>query len=277
METNYLTRNPEKPNYPQRVSKPRYTCETVLQTDVLPLVRAQEWRDKLVAIGEHHKDAWYIKYVFSSTDAASAVLRVPAVIAQTNRSRVLRRAKISGARMCNIQQWHGKRCKYLTNIVCSCTFDALVFANLLNSFDYFDSSFTLTFKPLNVVGRNRKQAIKYKIDDYIEKFYRRSKFARNMVALHRCEDDDFLGSFSIEVTTVKPIFDVALIACDIFKDDIEAVTFGDGSMFEMSRYPNIDVDDYVTRPIDKIKADFCFRPFRGFGLYADNREILKLL
>ena len=98
-----------------------------------------------------------------------------------------------------------------------------------------------------------------------------------MVALHRCEDDDFLGSFSIEVTTVKPIFDVALIACDIFKDDLEAVTFGDGSMFEMSRYPNIDVDDYVTRPIDKIKADFCFRPFRGFGLYADNREILKLL
>lgn len=277
MKRNYLARDLDAPYLVTRVSKPFHKCETVLTTDVLPLIRAQRWHDSLVAIGNNHRDAWYLRYTFEYRDAAEAVKRVPSVIAQMNRSRVLRRAKISGARMCNIQQWHGKRCKYLTNIVCSCTFDALVFANLLNSFDYFDDSFTLTFKPLDVVGRQRKQAIKYKIDDYIEKFYRRSKFARNMVALHRCEDDDFLGSFSIQVTTVKPIFDVALIACDIFKDDIEAVTFGDGSMFEMSRYPNIDVDDYVTRPIDKIKADFCFRPFRGFGLYADNREILKLL
>lgn len=277
MKHNYLARDPEKPFYPHRVSKPRYKCENVLSTEVLPLVRANQWRENLIAISKQHRDSWFIKYQFEYKDASQAVLRVPAVIAQMNRSRVLRRAKISGARMCCLQQWLGKRHRYITDIVVSCAFDAMVFAALLNSFDSFDDSFTLNFKPIEHHGRNAKQVLRRKIDDLIEKFYRRSKFARNMVALHRCEDDEFLGSFSLKITTVKPIFDVALIACEIFEDELDGVTFGDGRMFAMSRSADIDVDDYVARPIDKMTNDFVFRPFRGFGRYADNTEILKLL
>ena len=159
----------------------------------------------------------------------------------------------------------------------SATFDAMVFASLLNSFDTFDNGFTITFKPLNVQGRNRKQILRHHIDDLIEKFYRRSKFPRNMVAIHRCEDLDFFGSFDLEFCTVKPIFDVCLIACDIFGDEIDGIKFKGGPTFELTRSPNIDLDDYVTRPFDKITSNFVYRQFRGFGQYSDNREILKLL
>lgn len=278
MNNSYLHRDPEQPYYPRRVSKPRYKCETVLSTEVLPLVRAQQWRDNLIAISKQHRDAWFIKYVFGAADAEKAVLRVPAVIAQLNRSRVLRRAKVSGARMCNIHLWNGRhKHKYITDIVVSCSFDAMVFASLLNSFDTFDNGFTITFKPLNVQGRNRKQILRHHIDDLIEKFYRRSKFPRNMVAIHRCEDLDFFGSFDLEFCTVKPIFDVCLIACDIFGDEIDGIKFKGGPTFELTRSPNIDLDDYVTRPFDKITSNFVYRQFRGFGQYSDNREILKLL
>ena len=94
MKRNYLARDLDAPYLVTRVSKPFHKCETVLTTDVLPLIRAQRWHDSLVAIGNNHRDAWYLRYTFEYRDAAEAVKRVPSVIAQMNRSRVLRRAKI---------------------------------------------------------------------------------------------------------------------------------------------------------------------------------------
>lgn len=277
MKRNYLARDLDAPFLVTRVSKPFHKCETVLTTDVLPLIRAQRWHDSLVAIGNNHRDAWYLRYTFEYRDAAEAVKRVPSVIAQMNRSRVLRRAKISGARMCVIQQWHGRKSKYISNLVCSCSFDAMVFASLLNTFDRFDDQFYIDFKPLSFGKRNRKNVLRAKFDDLVEKFYRRSKLPRNTVGIHRCEDSELLGALRMRITTVKPIFDVALMACDIFGDEVDGISFGDGSILDLSRSPNIDIDDYAVRPFDTFTNNFVYRQFRGFGIYSDNREIQKLL
>lgn len=274
MSNNYFTRAVNRPQFVHRSNKPRYRCESVLSTEVFPFVRAREYEKTLDLIAAAHPDSWYIRYHFFSDNAEEAVRRVPSVTMQFNRSRVLRRAQISGARMCCLSH-HNVLYYYVTDMVVSCSYDALVFASLLNTFKKFDEKIIVEFKYLFVEGRNKKRIMARRLDELIEKFYRRSKLPRNAVRFSRL-DDDVDGDIRCELTTTKPIFDIIRILCDVLNDDIVAIKFGKHTMFEMSRVSTIDLDSYTFRPIDGIVEKFNYRKFSSFGCYANGQNIVKL-
>lgn len=275
METNYLQNDVHNIKDVFRTKKPLYKSECVLSTEVLPMIRAKDYEDTLRLIYQSHKDSWYLHYHFIADDGAAAVRRVPSVTHHFNRSRVLRRAQISGARMCNLARYKS-RFYYVTDMVVSCSFDALVFASLLNSYKHFDNEFTVEFKALEVFGRNRKRLLAGRYDELIEKFYRRSKLPRNSVTFHRLDDEEFLGALRTKVTTTKPIFDIAHILCDVLCNDIESIKFGDLGLFEMSRSSTVNLDLYTERPFDGIVNDFQYRKFSSFGCYANGQNIVNL-
>lgn len=275
MSYNYLHKDPEKPIRVFRQQKPLYKRESVLSTDVFPMIRARDYEQTLQLIAAAHRDRWYLHYHFFSSDAAEAVSRVPSVIRQFNRSRVLRRAHISGARMCNLSQYQSMF-YYVSDIVTSCSFDALVFASLLNTYKRFDSHCIVSFRSLMVEGRQRKRLLASRYDDLIEKFFRRSKLPRNSVHFSRCDDEYLLGEIRTKITTTKPLFDVINILCDVLGDDVQQINFGEHKHFTMSRSSTVDIDLYSVRPIDDMLNNFRYHKFSSFGLYANGQNIVNL-
>lgn len=275
MCTSYLQKDVHSVQLVDRKQNNVYKRETVLSTDVLPFVRARDYEQTLRLIAQSHKDSWYLHYHFFCDDAAEAVRRVPSVTYSFNRSRVLRRAQISGARMCNLAHKKGLF-YYVTDMVVSCSFDALVFASLLNTFKKFDDEITIEFKSLHIIGRNRKRLLMGRYEELIEKFYRRSKLPRNSVHFARLEDEDLLGAIRTKVTTTKPLFDIVHIICDVLGDDVETIKFGDKGYFEMSRICTVELDLYTERPFDSIVNNFNYRKFSSFGCYANGQNIVNL-
>lgn len=276
MNKSYFANEVKRPFLVNRSSKPRYTCERVLSTEVFPFVRAREYEQTLKLIAAAHPDSWFIRYHFFTDDAVEAVRRVPSVTMQFNRSRVLRRAQISGARMCCLSR-HSSLFYYVTDMVVSCSYDALVFATLLNTFKKFDEQIIVEFKSLHIEGRGRKRLLVQRYDELIEKFYRRSKLPRNAVRFSRLDSDEILlGDIRCELTTTKPLFDIIRILCDVLNDDIESIKFGKHTIFEMSRVSTINLDSYTFRPIDGIVDKFNYRKFSSFGCYANGQNIVNL-
>lgn len=276
MNKSYFANEVKRPQIVNRCSKPRYTCENVLSTEVFPFVRAREYAQTLKLIAAAHPDSWFIRYHFMTDDAEAAVRRVPSVTMQFNRSRVLRRAQISGARMCCLSH-HNLLYYYVSDMVVSCSYDALVFATLLNTFQKFDDKIVVEFKSLHIEGRGRKRLLVHHYDELVEKFYRRSKLPRNAVRFSRLDSDEILlGDIRCELTTTKPLFDIIRILCDVLNDDVESIKFGKHTLFEMSRVSTIDLDSYTFRPIDGIVDKFNYRKFSSFGCYANGQNIVNL-
>ncbi|MBQ7787137.1 MAG: hypothetical protein IJ378_03105 [Alistipes sp.] len=85
-----------------RSNKPVYKRENVLTTDVIPIAGFSEVTELFPDVFSQHPDAWYLHYEFFDKDTDLIRKRVPSILNAFNRSRVLRREKISGVRVCNI-------------------------------------------------------------------------------------------------------------------------------------------------------------------------------
>lgn len=134
MKDTQLLKNPQQPYLLRRSSKPIYRRENVLTTDVLPIAGFTDATKHFPDVFASHADPWYIHYEFFEKDTDKISKRVPSILNAFNRSRVLRRAKISGLRICNIDCTRRiPRC--VNDMVVSSTYGAILIASLADTFN----------------------------------------------------------------------------------------------------------------------------------------------
>ena len=264
----------EQPYLVNRSRKPNYKRETVLTTDVLPIVGFSNLTKHFPDVFASHNDPWYLHYEFYDKDVEKIAKRIPSILNSFNRSRVLRRAKISGIRLCNID-CTSKIPRCINDMVVSSTYGAILIASLADTFGSISDSVTVTFKPV-ARRRDLKAHLEMRHNELLNRFWRRSHLPRHGVIIERVEDDDPLnnGYLSWRVTTSKSLFDIIYKLIEILYPEIEDVVFGSKGFFKLSKYVTADADDYMFRPMDKFLYNIRYRRYSAFGIYHNNPKYL---
>ena len=261
----------------RRSTKPVYTCERVLSTDSLPIVGFDAVTTLFPVVFAKHSRPWYLHYRFYGNDPADMVKRVPSIINAFNRSRTLRKAKISGIRICNVDCSNHKM-RYVTDMVVSSSYGAILMAALANNFEKIDNVARISFYPVATKGlrctRDMKRAKEVRHQDLVEKFFRRSKLSRHSCTIDRHEDEDplNLGIIEWEVRATRSLFDIVYKIIEVLYDDILDVSFGTPRFFVLSKTPTADVDNYLQRPVDKLLHNLRYKRASAFGIYCKNPE-----
>ena len=267
----------KEPYLVSRSDNPIYKCECVLSTDVLPIVGFDAVTKQFDRVFTNHSRPWYLHYHFYGDTPKDLVRRVPSILNCFNRSRRLRRARISGLRLCNLDTTK-KPYRYTTDMVISSSYGAMLFATLANNYCRIDSEVYITFNPLvkqSYKGRRDMcRAKEFRHLDLVEKFFRRSKLSRHSCTIDRLEDEDLLdlGVIVWVVRSSRSIFDIVFAIIEALYDDISTVEFGPLRLLQLSKTPTADVDNYWQRPVDKFLYDARFKKASAFGIYHNNPE-----
>lgn len=257
-----------------RSNKPVYKRENVLTTDVIPIAGFSEVTELFPDVFSQHPDAWFLHYEFFDKDTDLIRKRVPSILNAFNRSRVLRREKISGVRVCNIDCTR-KIPRCVNDMVISSTYGAVLIASLADTFQRISDQVIITFKPVPN-NRDRKRWVALRSEELMNRFWRRSHLPKSGIILERIEDDDPLmfGVFSWRLSTSKPIFDILFKLLTILYDEIDDVQIGSKGYFRLSKSPTADPGDYMYRPVDKLLYNIRYRRYSAFGIYHNNPKYL---
>ena len=143
-------------NYPlvKRSTRPVYKRECVLSTDLVPYSGVSKFIDLTADLKKECSDAWFIRSKIWRFERSADVVRVvPTIIHSFNKSRVLRRANISGLRLCNLKPNNRGQLVYTTDVVVNNTFSLECFVSAFRDFLQLPQSCTIYFK--NPPQRNK--------------------------------------------------------------------------------------------------------------------------
>ena len=133
----------------RRSNRPTYTRPAVLSTDFLQNQRATTFYQMMKKVETLYPNFWYMHYSAYGKDAKKLVQAVPKVMHALNRSRPLRRAKVSGLRACCLTdkgsalkgKWH-----FISDFVFTDFFGAAVIASgLSKEINALHIAYPLTF------------------------------------------------------------------------------------------------------------------------------------
>ena len=272
MSNNYL-RKIAKPDFELKRSLTKVNFRPcVLSTDIVPLSKFEHFTGLMKKVSEHNRKPWFIHYQFHSTDPQEDCRRVPKVLYSINRSRVLRRAKISGLRMCNFAR-RGTKNYYVCDFVVSCLYDAAVIASGLYSYHNIASA-EITFTSKSFVGRGHRQLVNQRHNELLELFWRRSKLPRHFVDIERIDDDILkLGLITWRISSDRDnLIDVIYKILEVLHDDVEDVSIANG-LIRLSRTLTADPMDYTIMPFDRLILPR-FRKYSAFGSYHNNPDYI---
>lgn len=272
MSNKHFYNQQRKPQMVKRAPVPVYRRENVLTTDYLPIVGVDNLTQHFPTVFANHSDPWYLHYEFYHDDAVEAVRRVPSILNSFNRSRTLRRARISGIRLCNLDTSR-KPFRCINDMVISSTYGAMLIASLADTFCSIHQEVIINF---TASGKRDKRLKEYRHNALLDKFWRRSNLSRHSVMIERLEDDDplSLGFLSWRVTTTKSLFDVVYKLIEILYSEIDEVIFGALRSLRLSKSPTFDPEDYLYRPMDKVLVNVRYRRYSAFGVYHNNPQFL---
>lgn len=252
----------------QRSTAPRYKGNFALTTDVNLLRQFPDFCKVMESAARSMPDAHYIHFKTETDVPADAVRYVPTILQSFNRTRTMRRAQVSGLRMCNLftdrGDWY-----YVTDMVVSCSFDALALACSLSEYAHVGSFITATYP---IPQRFKANKVNQFANMVIERFWSKSRLARHAVAVyiddHRCTRDTLRVVY--EPKTLQPISLLTYILNGY--RDFSSVEVGRNSRLIISKKPMYSKEDYLVYQPDKRLNDFRYRHFSGFGIYYNNPD-----
>ncbi|MBQ2373667.1 MAG: hypothetical protein II299_00965 [Alistipes sp.] len=245
-----------------RSSNPIYKSEVVLSTGYLQNRRAITFLRNLQKLRTNFPNAWFIHYHASGDDAKELAQRVPKCFHALNRSRVLRRERVSGVRAC-IVDISRRRPRYISDLAFTNFNGAAIIASGLFKF-LSPTYFVVSFRTPLGMG---KREVKNLHRRFVDKFFSYSKLSSYSVNIHDITDEGCLPCLTWRVET--PSMDLLTLITaivDIFRLDVEEFTLQRGDdVIKISRSILFDPDKYSVRPFDKLALGFRYRQFSSYG------------
>lgn len=259
-------------NLVTRSTAPIYKGKFALNTDVTLFRRFEHLTATMLRAAESMPDAYFVHFKVTTDVPADTVRIVPSVLQSFNRSRVMRRACVSGIRMCNLAMTSANDWVYCSDMVVSCSFDAISICGGLADFSSLGNHICVTLSlPKNVL--HNVEAVRRCADRYIARFWSSSRLARHSVFIRI---DRQLGNTLVLEFEPKGISHISLLSYVLaaFADDLISVMIGRNNRLLVSKRPMWSQDDYLIYDADKIERCFRYKRAAAFGHYFNNPDYL---
>lgn len=251
-----------------RSTKPVYKCENVLTTELLPLPQFSQFCSMMDDVPKEFPDSWFLHATMTG-NPADVVHYVPTIINSFNRSRPLRRMRISGLRMCNYVL-HTRRPYYVTDMVVTSAYGAMLFMSSM--LKYYTDFPNVAYVEMRA-GIERKVKCNNRLihERVTQKYWKRSKLPRHYMQIVPDFDDPMrFGSLTWSVKSPDLISSVWSMI-ETIPDEISYVKIGNITMSHSSDY---EAADYCVRQFDQAVTPLRFRRFSAFGCFHNNAKYL---
>lgn len=264
MYDNYLP----KPYFVKRSDKPIYNGKFALTTDVTRLARFDSFVDLMINASKSAPNSWWLQYHTKTNNPRDTVRVIPSVLNSFNRSRILRRSRVSGLRMCNLYE-RNLRYFYISDLVVTCSFDAVAIASGIAELDKLGDR-VFVYLPFPPRLKRCKVDFNKAVDAYSEKFWRSSKLARHSVYLTTGDwerDDTICLIFEPKTLHLLPLLGYILNA---FSDRLCWLSVGNNQRLMISRNDMVDDSLYQTYKPTQLSAKVRYKHFSAFGTFFNN-------
>lgn len=257
----------------QRSTKPIYRGNFALTTAVTELRQFESCTETMQRAAASMPDAWYIHFKTETETPADTVRLIPTILQSFNRTRTLRRARVSGIRLCNLFTAADGDWYYCSDMVVSCSFDAMAIASALADYAHIGQIVTVSYKIPTNVKRGGIDAVMRFIDRKIDNFWGHSKLARHSV-LVTCDRRRTYSDYVYIEFEPKTLSALALVHYLIRSDvDLHSILIGRNNRLAIARTPLWDRRDYTYYQPDKVcQYNFRYRHAAAFGIYYNNPD-----
>lgn len=255
----------------KRSTAPYFSNSFVLQTDVNQFAQFDSVTATMKRAAESMPDAFFLHLKIPADNCADAVRIVPSVLNSFNRSRTLRRANISGIRICNVLNELGRHF-YVSDMVVSCAFDAVAICSGVADFATLGAHIFASIPiPLHLKKGGRKSCLNF-AETLINRFWSRSHLARHSVAVFcdNCVNDCILLRFEPHTLSQMSLL---LSVLSAFRDAKGlSVEVGRNSRLMISRAPLWCKSDYIEYYPDRALSNYRYRKTAAFGCFFHNPD-----
>ncbi len=277
MNHNHFVINNLKKRLVERSAKPRYNGKFALSTDVNLIRQYDTFTETMVRAAATMDDPFFIHFKTETDTPRDMIRLVPSILQSFNRTRTLRRARISGLRMCNLftdsGDWY-----YVSDMVVACAFDALAITAALADYAHVGSFIRVRY---NVPAKYKGRGV-HGLRDYaaylIDRFWFKTKLSRHSVAIHFDENHSTPEYIYLEFEP-KSLSHISLLSyllggfsSDILSTNLLAVEVGRNYRLVITRRPLWYKGDYLVYSPDKALNNYRYHHCAGFGFYYNNPD-----
>lgn len=253
----------------KRSTRPIYNGKFALTTNVNRLHRLDSFVELMRNASQSSPNAWWLQYHTKTKTPSDTVRIIPSVLSSFNRSRVLRRSRVSGLRMCNLYE-HRNRFFYISDLVVSCSFDAIAIASAIAEFDGCGDRVFVSL-PFRDRFKASKSEFVISAERYIETFWRKSNLARHAVFVTP-------NTYEAMTQTVDLIFEPKTLPLlpllgyilNSFDSQLLWLSIGNNQRLCISKSSMIEEDLYQTYKPTQLSANVRYKHFSAFGTFFNN-------
>ena len=254
----------------RRSTNPYYRGKFALVTDVNVMARFDAVTQTMQRAAESMPEPYFLHFKIETECPADAVRIVPSILQSFNRTRTMRRAAVSGIRMCNLLSYNNT-IDYVSDMVVSCAFDAVAISAGLAEYSSLGSHMYVQL-PIPRDYLRRRDGAQFFANLAVEKFWRSSKLRRHsvFVAVESILAQTVLLRFEPKAISHIPLLSYIL---DAYKDYSDLrVEVGRGSRLIVAKSPLwLKEDYYIFKPIEVLN-DIRFRRAAAFGAFHHNPD-----
>lgn len=254
----------------RRSTNPYYKGQFALVSDVNLMARFDAVTQTMQRAAESMPEPYYLHFKIDTDCPADAVRIVPTILQSFNRTRTMRRAAVSGIRMCNLLSYNNT-IDYVSDMVVSCAFDAIAISAGLAEYSSLGSHMYVQI-PIPRDYLRRKDGQTFFANLAIEKFWRSSKLRRHsvFVAVDSVLSQTIVLRFEPKIISHIPLLSYILAAYKDYSD--LRVEVGRGGRLIVAKSPLWLKEDYfVFKPIDVLN-NIRFRRAAAFGSFHHNPD-----
>lgn len=257
--------------HPYRSEKPIYKGDAVLSTDFLASDRSRKFEELLIRLKANHPDLWYIHFERQGDNPRDLVNSVTNVLYQINRSRPLRRMRITGVRSSCLDT-RNRLLRYICDLAVTSFFGAATITSGLLHYhtpQFVEVSFSLP----RIAAKNRKLAIHSTHLLMLERFFTESGYSRDSVHIENVTEETYIQpstqSIYWRISSERyDLLDICYSIENLFHRNIDGFDFSQGRFkLRLSRSLIYEANDYLERPFDKILIPVRFRRYSSFGKF----------
>ncbi len=256
-----------------RSTNPYYKGKFALLTDVNHLACFDNVTATMQRAAECMPDAYYLHFKCETDAPADMVRVIPTILQSFNRTRTMRRARVSGIRLCNLVNlssgWH-----YVSDMVVSCAFDAVALAAGLAEFSSLGAHIMVRCDVPQLIAQRGVKGMEQFAASIVDKFWRRTRIARHCVRVAIEDVSKYGVVLCFEPLTVSHIALLSYILNAL--SDIKGlhVEVGRNHRLIIGKRPLWVKDDYLVFPAANIGANFRYRRVAAFGSFYHNPDYL---
>lgn len=255
----------------QRSTNPYYKGQFALVSDVNMFNRFDAVTKTMIRAAQSMADPYYIHFKTEADEPADMVRLVPTILQSFNRTRTLRRACVSGIRLCNLLQ-HGQEFHYVSDMVVSCQFDAVSICAGLADYASLGSHLMVKFKVPPQYGHAGMNGARKFSELAVERFWNSSHLRRHSLFVCVESLDTSWCTLRFEPSDVSHIALLNYILGAFMSYKGVEVIVGRANRLVVSRAPMWLREDYLTYQPLNANANFRFRRAAAFGTYFHNPD-----